>query len=140
MAVAKVKTVVSEKSPADFIAALSGEARRKDCATLATLMKRVTRKPPRMWGPSIIGFDTYHYVYDSGREGDSCLVGFSPRSAGLVLYVLNNFVGQAVLLKKLGKHKASGSCLHLKTLEGVDMKVLEEIVKRCAMKRRKAHG
>ena len=140
MAVAKLKTTVTEKSPADFIAALSGEGRRKDSTTLVKLMKRVTGKPPKMWGPSIIGFDTYHYVYDSGREGDICLVGFSPRSTGLVLYVLNNFTGQEALLKKLGKHKASGSCLHLKTLEGVDMNVLEDIVKRCTAKTKKVHG
>ena len=140
MAVAKLKTTVTEKKPTDFIAALSGEARRKDCAALVALMKRVTERPAKMWGPSIIGFDTYHYVYESGREGDICRVGFSPRSTGLVLYVLNKFVGQEALLKKLGKHKASGSCLHLKTLEGVDMKVLEEMVKRCVAKTRKTYG
>ena len=140
MAVAKLKTTVTKIKPADFIAALPGEARRKDSATLIALMKRVTGKPAKMWGPSIIGFDTYHYVYDTGREGDICLVGFSPRSTGLVLYVLNKFTGQEALLKKLGKHKASGSCLHLKTLEGVDMNVLEDIVKRCTAKTKKVHG
>lgn len=139
MAVAKLKTTLTAVKPADFIAALSGDARRKDSVVLCKLMKRVTGKPPKMWGPSIIGFDAYHYVYESGREGDTCLVGFSPRSTGLVLYVLNNFAGQEALLNKLGKHKASGSCLHINRLEGADMKALEEIVKRCVAKRKKTH-
>ena len=140
MAVAKLKTTLTAVKPADFIAALSGDARRKDSVVLCKLMKRVTGKPPKMWGPSIIGFDTYHYVYESGREGDICLVGFSPRSTGLVLYVLNKFTGQEALLKKLGKHKASGSCLHVKKLEDVDMKVLEEMVERCVAQTRKTYG
>ena len=134
------KTQPTSKSAADFIAAITDEPRRKDAATVAKLMKSATGKPATMWGPAIVGFDSYHYVYESGREGDAPIVAFSPRKDSLVLYVLSGFPGQEALLKKLGKHKASGGCLHLKTLEGANLQALAEIITRSVAKRRKAHA
>lgn len=93
------------------------------------MMKSVTGSAPKMWGPSIVGFGQYHYKYESGHEGYSCLTGFSPRKGNLTLYVLAGFTGQEALLKKLGKHKASKGCLYIKKLEDVDMTMLEKIVK-----------
>jgi hypothetical protein len=102
---------------------------RDDCRELIKLMKKVTGSPPKMWGPSIIGFGQYHYKYESGHEGDMCITGFSPRKGNLTLYVMGSFPGQDALLKKLGKFKASKACLYIKKLEDIDMTVLEKIVK-----------
>ena len=90
-------------------------------------MRRVTGEPAKMWGPSIIGFGQYHYRYDSGHEGDMCLIGFSPRKANLVLYVLPGFEGQADMLARLGKHKHGKGCLYINKLADVDLAVLEEL-------------
>lgn len=91
------------------------------------MLERITGESPKMWGPSIIGFGSYHYKYDSGHEGDMCRLGFSPRKAELVLYVLTEDPGQTEKLTRLGKHKTGKSCLYIKKLADVDMAVLEEI-------------
>ena len=93
-------------------------------------MKKVTGAKPAMWGPSIVGFGSYHYKYASGHEGDSCLVGFAPRKNELSIYIMSGFDGHAALLKKLGKHKTAKACLYVKKLDDVDLGVLEELVRR----------
>ena len=123
------KTVPTGASVEKFIAAIPDESRREDCTALVKLMRGVTRAQPRMWGPSIVGFGTYHYVYASGREGDWPLVGFSPRKQDLSLYLMCQFERHSALMKKLGKYKTGKSCLYLKRLADVDLKVLRELVR-----------
>ncbi len=121
------KTVETDADVAAFVAGVADPAQRADADTLIALMSRVSGHPPRMWGPSIIGFGSYHFKYDSGREGTSCRIGFSPRKAELVLYVLSGAEDEADRLARLGKHKTGKSCLYIKRLSDVDMKVLEEL-------------
>ena len=126
---AEIKTRPTDVSVDSFLAAVSHPVRRADGKALRAMMERATGEPAVMWGPSIVGFGTYHYRYASGHEGDMCRVGFSPRSANLVLYV-GGFPDYEVLLAKLGKHKSSKACLYLNKLDDVDQSVLEEIVRR----------
>lgn len=111
-----------------FLGRLQDERARRDAEILCALMQRVTGEPPAMWGASIVGFGRYHYRYESGREGESALTGFSPRSKELVLYLMADAAEQEGLLKRLGKHKPGKGCIYLKSLEGVDLAVLEELV------------
>lgn len=107
---------------------VSGEKVRDDCRAIVRLMEKVTGEKPRMWGPSIVGFGSYRYRYESGHEGDICLTGFSPRKQNLSLYVLAGFPGQEAVLGKLGKYKAGKGCLHVKKLEDIDIGVLETLI------------
>jgi len=125
---AENKTRATTASAAAYLAAIEDEARRQDCEALAKLMARATKLRPTMWGDSIVGFGSYHYVYDSGREGDMCLVGFSSRKGKISLYGLTAAPGHEALLAQLGKHKASGSCIHIARLSDIDLKVLEKLV------------
>ena len=125
---AETKTKSTAVNVDDFIAAVEKPGRRADAAALVELMERVTGEPPTMWGPTIVGFGTYHYRYDSGHEGNAPRVGFSPRSANLVLYV-GGFPEYEALLGRLGKHKRSKACLYLNKLADMDLGVLEEIVR-----------
>jgi hypothetical protein len=93
-------------------------------------MKKVTGKPAKMWGSSIVGFGSYHYVYESGHEGDTCVTGFSPRKSALTIYVMPGFTEHAALLKKLGKVKTGKGCLYIKRLDDIDMPTLETLVSR----------
>lgn len=127
---AETKTKPTEVSVDAFIDAVPDPVRREDARIVRAMMQRVTGEPARMWGPSIIGFGSYHYKYDSGHEGTSCRIGFSPRKAELVLYVLTGEEAQAALLGRLGKHKTGKSCLYVKKLADVDTGVLEEITRR----------
>jgi hypothetical protein len=127
---AELKTKRTKASVAAFVAAIEDEGRRRDCKRLVALMKKVTKSEPAMWGPSIVGFGTYHYEYPSGREADWFLAGFSPRKQALTLYVMAGFTGYADLMQKLGKHKAGKSCLYVKSLDDLDLDVLEELVRR----------
>jgi len=127
---AENKTKATKVSFASFLEGVDGDERRKDCKAIAQLMKRVTGKPPVMWGPSIVGFGSYHYKYDSGHEGDSCVVGFSPRKTDLTLYLSSELPGREALLKKLGKHKSGRACVYVKKLADVDLEVLEELIRR----------
>jgi hypothetical protein len=129
MHMAELKTKPTEASVDDFIASVEKPVRRADAEVVRDLMERVSGMPATMWGPTIIGFGTYHYLYASGHEGDMCRVGFSPRSANLVLYV-GGFPEFETLLARLGKHKRSKACLYLNKLADVDLEVLEEIVRR----------
>ncbi|MES2441987.1 MAG: DUF1801 domain-containing protein [Pseudomonadota bacterium] len=128
---AETKTKPTAVSVDDFLDAVEHPVRRADGKAVRALMERVTGQPATMWGPSIIGFGSYHYKYDSGHEGDSCRTGFSPRKAELVLYVLSDRPGLDEDLARLGKHKTGKACLYLKTLADVDTEVLEKIVRGC---------
>ena len=125
---AELKTKVNKVNVKDFLGKITNTQRREDAFKVLQMMKKITRKQARMWGPSIVGFDQYHYRYDSGHEGDMCMVGFSPRSQALTLYVMPGFKGQAGLLQKLGKHKAGKGCLYIKKLADIDPAVLEKII------------
>jgi hypothetical protein len=124
---AETKTKPTQVSVADFLAAVDNPERRADGEVLCKMLARLTGEEGRMWGPSIIGFGSYHYKYDSGHEGTSCRIGFSPRKAELVLYVLSGAYGEAERLARLGKHKTGKSCLYVKRLTDVDLGVLEEL-------------
>lgn len=125
----ETKTRPTAMQVADFIDAAPDAVRREDAKTLVALMSRITGEEPVMWGPSIIGFGTYHYRYESGHEGDACRLGFSPRKAELVLYVLNGSPEQQAQLARLGKHKTGKACLYIRKLADVDMAVLEELIR-----------
>jgi hypothetical protein len=122
------KTKPTKSSVAAFIAALTDTAQRADAKALVKLMQSAAGEKPKMWGPSIIGFGSYHYTYDSGREGDMPLIGFSPRKAAIVLYNMTVFSGSEALIAKLGKHSTGKACLYIKKLADVDQRVLEELV------------
>jgi hypothetical protein len=122
------KTKPTKLSVAEFIDALKDQSKREDAKALVKLIQSATGEKPKMWGPSIIGFGSYHYTYDSGREGDMPLAGFSPRNAATVLYNVMGFSGSEVLLAKLGKHTTGKGCLYIKKLADVDPKVLEALV------------
>jgi len=135
------KTIPTDVSVASFVNALTEPVNRSDAKALIGLMKRATGERPKMWGPSIIGFGTDHYTYESGRGGDSVLVGFSPRKPATVLYGVTGSKSAEALLAKLGKHTTGKGCLYIKKLSDVDQDVLKElIVKAVAAKRaRQAH-
>lgn len=124
---AETKTKPTPVSVAEFIDAVENPVRRDDAKVVCAMLERLTGQPPQMWGPSIIGFGSYHYTYDSGHEGDMCRLGFSPRKAELVLYILTGGPDEAEKLTRLGKHKTGKSCLYIKKLSDVDMAVLEEL-------------
>lgn len=126
---AELKTKATQVEVADFLAAVPDPVRRADAETVCALMARLTGEQPKMWGPSIIGFGSYRYTYDSGRTGEMCRIGFSPRKAELVLYVLDGNADQSPVLGRLGKHKTGKGCLYIKKLADVDADVLEEIVR-----------
>jgi Domain of unknown function (DU1801) len=125
--VAEAKTKRTDQSVSDFIDGLADESRRRDCAALARLMAKAAGAKGAMYGSNIVGFGSYQMEYASGRTGDWPAVAFSPRKADLTLYVSARTV-PAQLLKRLGKHKVSGSCLHIKRLSDVDLDVLAMLV------------
>lgn len=125
----ETKTKPTSVSVADYLDAVEPAIRREDAQTLVTLFQRITGQEPRMWGPSIIGFGSYDYTYDSGHSGTACRLGFSPRKAQLVLYVLTGADGEADHLARLGKHKAGAACLYINKLADVDMAVLEQLTR-----------
>jgi len=124
------KTKPTKQSVAAFIAALPDPARRADAKALVKLMQSATAEKPKLWGPSIIGFGSYHYKYESGREGDMPLVAFSPRKPATVLYNLGGFTGSEELRAKLGKHTSGKGCLYIKKLAEVDPKVLKILIQK----------
>jgi hypothetical protein len=121
------KTKPTKLGVAAFIEALTDPARRADAKALVKLMRSAAGEEPKMWGPSIIGFGSYHYRYESGREGDMPLIGFSPRKAATVLYNLLGSNDSAALLAKLGKHTTGKGCLYIKKLADVDRQVLQAL-------------
>ncbi|HTT24550.1 MAG TPA: DUF1801 domain-containing protein [Candidatus Sulfotelmatobacter sp.] len=123
------KTKVTTSSVSAYIDALTDPTQRSDAKELIQLMQRVSGEKPKLWGPSIVGFGTYHYRYDSGREGDMPLIGFSPRKAALVLYSVLGQDEAKVHLDKLGKHTTGKGCLYIKKLADVDRTVLEMLIR-----------
>ena len=123
------KTKPTALAARDFIAGVRDPARRADATALVRIFQRATGEKPVMWGSSIIGFGTYHYRYESGREGDMCLAGFSPRSNAFAVYALSGAKGENELLAKLGRHKRGKGCLYVAKLADVDAKILEELVR-----------
>ena len=132
---AKAKTEPTQADVNRFIAAVEPAQKREEAKVLDDLFRRVTGEPPAMWGPSIIGYGAYHYVYDSGREGDACRTGFSPRKAKHSLYLMGQYCDAETakaadaLLARLGKHTMGASCLYINKLADVDLNVLEELVR-----------
>lgn len=122
------KTKPTSLSVAAFIGAITDPTRRADAKALIKLMQSAAGEKPRMWGPSIIGFGSYHYKYESGREGDMPLIGFSPRKTATVLYNVTGSADSKALLPKLGKHTTGKGCLYIKKLADVDQQVLKAIV------------
>ncbi len=126
---AENKTQPTEVDVADFLAQVEPEQRRIDGQRLDALFREVTGFEPRMWGPTIVGYGRYHYVYDSGREGDYLATGFSPRKANLVLYIMPGYADFGDILDRLGKHKLGKSCLYINKLADVDETVLAELIR-----------
>ncbi|CAN5720294.1 hypothetical protein BH23GEM10_BH23GEM10_08250 [soil metagenome] len=125
---AELKTKPTEQSVAEFLDAIPDESRRAECRALADLMRRVTGAEAKLWGPAMVGFGSYHYVYESGREGDWFLTGFAPRKNNLTLYIMAGFDRYEELMGRLGKHTTGKSCLYVKRLADVDAAVLDELV------------
>ena len=125
---AELKTKPTKASVDAFLKRIEDDDRRKDCQTVARIMKKAVKAEPRMWGPSIVGFGAYHYKYASGREADWFLIGFAPRKADLTLYIMGGLDRFPAILARLGKYKAAKSCLYIKRLADVDRAVLEELV------------
>jgi hypothetical protein len=137
---AENKTKETDANVEKYLAAIRDEARQNDCAALAKLMAKATRLPPKMWGTSIVGFGSYHYKYESGREGDMCLVGFSSRKSDITVYGLKAAPNCEALLEKLGKHKTGKGCLYIRNLSDIDIGILEKLVKEAAAATKRVHS
>ena len=136
---AENKTRLTDKSVRAFLESVENDRQREDSFALLQMMQEVTGEEPRMWGETMVGFGSYHYKYASGREGDSMLIGFSPRKQNLALYHMAGFDESQALLGKLGKHKTGSGCLYINKLTDVDMTVLKELVLRAVEHLRKTH-
>ena len=125
---AELKTKINDASVEAFLNGIEDEKKREDSFAILELMKKITGAEPKMWGASIIGFGNYRYKYQSGREGDWFVTGFSPRKQNLTLYIMTAFSRCGELLAKLGKHKTGKSCLYINKIEDVDIDVLTELI------------
>ena len=125
---AGLKTKPTRASVDAYLAAKATPEQLADCKAIMAMCKRVTKQQPKMWGPSIVGYDSYTYSYDSGRSGEMCITGFAVRGRELVVYLMAESPGQAKRLAKLGKHRMCKSCLYIKRLADVDAKVLEALI------------
>jgi hypothetical protein len=126
---AKNKTTQTDDSVTEFINKVENEIKRSDSFKLIEIFKSVTGFEPKMWGPSIIGFGSYHYKYESGHEGDAPLTGFSPRKGALVFYLSSQYQDREELLSKLGKHKVSKACVYVRKMADIDIAVLEKMIR-----------
>ena len=126
----ELKTKETRDSVTAFLNAVENEQKRKDCFEIVGMMQEATGLPPKMWGTSIIGFGSYHYKYESGHEGDVCLMGFSPRKQNISVYISCDIHKYDDLLEKLGKHKTGKGCLYINSLDKVDRKVLNTLIKK----------
>ena len=126
---AELKTKQTGASVEEYLDTIKDPRRRADCAAITALLKRVTKCEPKMWGPSIVGFGRYHYRYETGYEGDACLIGFSSRKPEIVVYIADSFGSREKLLKGLGKHRTGKVCVYIKRLSDIDVVVLEKLVK-----------
>ena len=122
------KTKPTDANVSAFLDAIEDDRRREDCQALMTMMGRITGKPAVMWGGSIVGFDTYHYKYESGREGDWAVTGFSPRKGDISVYLTAASADQADLLARLGWHKMGKACLYIRRLSDINPAVLEQLI------------
>jgi hypothetical protein len=128
MAKAELKTRKNTKSVAAFLDAIADEQKRQDAKKVLTLMEDITKQKPMMWGSSMVGFDSYHYKYDSGREGDLFMVGFSPRKQNLTIYIMPGYKNFGPIMKKLGPHSLGKSCLYIKRLSDIHLPTLKKII------------
>ena len=124
-----MKTKPTNESVKDFLNKISDEERRADCFAVAKIMEEITGEKPTMWGPSIVGFGSYHYKYASGREGDWPMTGFSPRKKDLTVYLMMGFAKHTELIEKLGKHSGAQSCLYIKRLSDIHVPTLKKLIK-----------
>jgi hypothetical protein len=129
MAKSTNKTTETTASVTGFIDAVADETKRDDSRRLIEIMQELTGHDAKMWGPSIVGFGTYHYKYESGREGDAPLVGFSPRKAEISIYLNTEFPDKDKLLQQFGKHRAGAGCIYVKKLQDIDIAVLKKMIK-----------
>jgi len=135
---AELKTTPTKKMVKSFLDQVEDKTKRADCYKILEIMKQITASEPVMWGDSIVGFGSYHYRYESGREGDWFLAGFSPRKQNLTLYIMSGFRQQEEWLARLGKYKTGKSCLYINKLTDIDIAVLKEMIERSvAMMRKK---
>jgi len=125
---AELKTKVNDASVDAFLNTMTDEKKKKDSYAIIDIMRKITKCEPKMWGSAIIGFDSYHYKYDSGHEGDMCLIGFSPRKANISLYLMCGLHSDKALMEKLGKHKMGKGCLYIKSMDDVDPKILKQVI------------
>ena len=137
---AQNKTVETRASVAGFLKTIKDEKRRKDCSAIVELITKHTGYEPKMWGPAIVGFGSYHYKYESGREGDAPLTGLASRVNSITLYLGTGFENREELLSKFGKYKASGGCVHIQKLEDIDTGILIKMVKNCIKHSKKEHS
>ncbi|MCY3694740.1 MAG: DUF1801 domain-containing protein [Chloroflexi bacterium] len=123
------KTQKTGASVEEFLESVTSPRRREDGLAVLAMMREITGLEPEMWGPSIIGFGDYHYKYESGREGDFFLTGFSPRKQSLTLYIMSGLEGHEDLLEKLGKHRTGAACLYINKLADVDTDILRDLIR-----------
>ena len=128
MAKAKQKTTETAASVSNFVKAIPDAQRQKDAQAIVKIMKEQSGFEPKMWGPAIIGFGSYHYKYESGHEGDAPLVGFSPRKAEFAIYLTSQFDNREELLKQFGKHKTAKACIYFKKLEDINVEVFKKMI------------
>lgn len=128
MANAKVKTVETNNSVTDFINSIPDETKKTDCFALIEIMKAQSGFEPKLWGPGIVGFGSYHYKYESGREGEAPLVAFSPRKSEISLYLSSSFENREELLLQFGKHKSAKACIYVKKLNDINLDILKKMI------------
>ena len=126
---AEPKTKPTKASVKEFLNQITDKERRDDCFTVAKIMEEITGEKPKMWGPSIVGFGTWHYKYASGRKGDWPAAAFSPRKKDLTLYLMMGFTKHTELMQKLGKHSTGKSCLYIKRLSDIHVPTLKKLIK-----------
>lgn len=137
---AENKTKATTSSVSDYIARIPDEERRRDCDLLVKLMKGITKEPATMWGSSIVGFGKYHYKYESGREGEMCLTGFSSRKPNISIYLVAEGASQKKLLSQLGKHEMAKACLYVRRMSDIEIDVLGKLIVGSIDEVRKRHG
>ena len=137
---AEASTKATDANVEAHLAAISDPSRRADCVAIAELMHRITGEPPKMWGPTIVGFGSYYYQYESGHKGNSCLTGFASRRGEIVIYLVASGLGQEQLLAQLGKHKMGKACLYIRRLSDVNAKILEKLIVSAVAEIRRRYG
>src|SRR5262245_724799 len=137
---AALKTKPTDASVEDYIASRASEEQRADCKTLMAMLRKVTKQNPKMWGPSIVGYGSYRYTYESGRTGEMCLAGFAIRGREIVVYLVAEGKEQEALLSRLGKHRMGKWCLYFKRLADLDKTVLEQLVANSVVDMKRRYG